>query len=103
MNLKHLSDKMGLDENEYIDLLYLFIDTATADLVNLKTAVSNEYMNKAAGIAHSLKGAALNMGLTDFFETAATIEAEIHRGPRADVGQLIHRLTELLADLTRMV
>lgn len=102
MNLKHLSEKLGLEENEYIEFLHLFIDSSAADLAKLQSAVLHEDKGKAAEIAHSLKGAAMNMGLAEFFEVAEELEDGIHRGLWADVDHFIRKLLDLLATLTRM-
>ena len=73
MNFKELSKNLGLEEEEYIELFELFVETGMADLNELWIAIDMSSTEKAARIAHSLKGAALNMGLNEFHELAETI------------------------------
>ncbi|MGB2687937.1 MAG: Hpt domain-containing protein [Desulfobacterales bacterium] len=74
MNSKKMSEKLGLEEDEYLELVELFIETSKSDLKNLQSAINNKNIEMIAGIAHSLKGAAMNLGLDDFLELAKSIE-----------------------------
>jgi len=60
MNFKELSKNLGLEEEEYIELFELFVETGMEDLNKLWIAIDmSSGRKKAARIAHSLKGAAL--------------------------------------------
>jgi len=74
LNFKKMSIKLGLEEEEYLELVELFIETSKSDLKNLHSAINNKDMEMIDEIAHSLKGAAMNLGLDDFLELAKTIE-----------------------------
>jgi HPt (histidine-containing phosphotransfer) domain-containing protein len=74
LNSKKMSEKLGLEEDEYLELVELFIETSKSDLKNLQSAINNKNIEMIAGIAHSLKGAAMNLGLDDFLELAEIIE-----------------------------
>ncbi len=74
MNFKKMSEKLGLEEDEYLELVELFIETSKSDLKNLQSAINNKNIEMIAGIAHSLKGAAMNLGLDYFLELAKSIE-----------------------------
>ena len=102
MNIKALAENMGLDEAEYMDLLQLFIDTSTADLQKLAQAVSKGDSEKAAAAAHSLKGAGLNMGLTEFAEIAEQSAADVRQGNMAEVLPFIQKMNQLLDELARL-
>jgi histidine phosphotransfer protein HptB len=80
LNFKKMSIKLGLEEDEYIELIELFVDTSKSDLKKLRHAITNKNMEMIAGIAHSLKGAAMNLGLDDFIEIAKTIEKTAREG-----------------------
>ena len=82
MNFKELSKNLGLEEEEYFELVELFVETGMDDLNELWIAIDMSSSEKAARIAHSLKGAALNLGLNEFRELAETI------GKTARAGQL---------------
>ena len=74
MNLREIADNLGLEENEYLELMELFIETSSSDLDFLSAAIAEKDGSQAARAAHSLKGAAINLGLVELFETARTVE-----------------------------
>ena len=74
MNIKESAENLGLEEDEYLELVELFIETSKSDLKNLQSAINNKNIEMIAGIAHSLKGAAMNLGLDSFLELAKSIE-----------------------------
>jgi histidine phosphotransfer protein HptB len=80
LNFKKMSLKLGLEEDEYLELVELFIETSKSDLKNLQSAINNKNIEMIDGIAHSLKGAAMNLGLDDFLELAKTIEKTTRDG-----------------------
>lgn len=80
MNFKTMSQKLGLEEDEYLEPVELFIETSKSDLKNLQSAINHKNMEMIAGIAHSLKGAAMNLGLEEFLELAKIIEKTTRNG-----------------------
>ncbi len=74
MNYKEICDNLGLEEEEYIELLQLFVETGNADLQRLQTALTELDWQQVLSSAHTLKGASGNLGLTDIHESAAQIE-----------------------------
>ena len=80
MNFKKMSIKLGLEEDEYLELVELFIETSKSDLKNLQSAINNKNIEMISGIAHSLKGAAMNLGLEEFLELAKIIEKTSRNG-----------------------
>ncbi len=80
MNFRELSENLGMQEDEYMELVELFIETGMSDLKKLQVAVEEANAKEAADIAHSFKGAALNMGLTEFFELAKEMEITARHG-----------------------
>ena len=74
MNFRELSENLSMEEDEYMELIELFIETGISDLKKLQVAVDEANAKKAVDIAHSFKGAALNLGLMEFFEIAKQLE-----------------------------
>jgi len=74
MNIKDLSSRLGLDEEDFRVLLDLLISTAARDLEKLSDAVENNEMESVGTLAHSLKGSAGNLGFLDFSAVAETVE-----------------------------
>lgn len=75
MNFKELGENLGLDEDEYRELVELFVDSGSAEFKRLKEAVSANDADQIMRSAHTIKGAAGNLGLMDIHEEAKKIEA----------------------------
>jgi len=74
LNTKQLSEKVGLEEYEYVELLTLFLETGMGDLKQLQAAIHAADLEQIMNIAHTFKGAAMNLGLKELTEIAKMIE-----------------------------
>jgi HPt (histidine-containing phosphotransfer) domain-containing protein len=74
MNIGKCAENLGLEKKEFVELLILFVETAHGDLDKLQTALSEMDGGQAMAAAHSIKGAAANLGLTALAETAKEVE-----------------------------
>jgi HPt (histidine-containing phosphotransfer) domain-containing protein len=74
MNITQLAGDLDLEEEEYRAILDLFIEASHADLVAIKAAIATGDAQGAGRAAHSLKGAAANLGLSDASGAAREIE-----------------------------
>ena len=91
-----MSRKLGLEEDEYLELVELFFETSKADLKNLRSAINKKDMEMIAEIAHSLKGAAMNLGLDEFIELAKTIEKTARDGELEETAMTVETFQEKL-------
>jgi len=80
MNVKALAEDLGLEEHEYWELIDLFIVRGMSDLDEIQLAVVAGDTKKAAIAAHSIKGAAGNLGLMGFHDVAKEIEGNARNG-----------------------
>ena len=74
MNFKELGENLGLDEDEYRELIELFIDTGSAEFDSLQAAFAESDFEQMSRSAHTIKGAAGNLGLMDVQSVAKIIE-----------------------------
>ena len=74
MNLKELSEKLELEEDEFLELVRLFVETGSSDLNELQSAIGDKDAQKVARVAHSIKGVAVTLGLAEIFESANKME-----------------------------
>jgi HPt (histidine-containing phosphotransfer) domain-containing protein len=81
MNFEKLAGEIGFDKEDYIELIELFINTTTNDIDKLKTATINGDFNAAEQTAHSIKGAASSLGLTEISDEAKRIEYAAKEDP----------------------
>ena len=74
MNFKELADKIGLDEEDYRELIELFLETGKADYDTLKNALEAGDAEQVARSAHTISGASGNLGLLNIHAVAKRIE-----------------------------
>jgi HPt (histidine-containing phosphotransfer) domain-containing protein len=80
MDFKHLASKIGFDEEDFMELVELFITTTLSDLEKIKQGVSTNHPEDAAAASHSIKGAAGNMGFDYMFALAKKMEVQARSG-----------------------
>jgi HPt (histidine-containing phosphotransfer) domain-containing protein len=102
MNLKLQAEKMGLDEEEYVEIVNLFIKTAADNLCQIRSAVKSGDVSKIHQESHSLKGAALNLGFWAICEIvermAMRVRENCWHGLSADI-EMIQGRVDRIADL----
>ncbi len=103
MNIRRFAREMDLQEEECIEILRLFVETSYKDLEQLDSALVQRDVKKACEAAHSLKGAAVSLGLDAFSASAQNIEADAKHGKISteseDIRFLRTQLEEILASL----
>lgn len=103
MDIKALADDLGLDEDEYLELLELLVDTGMVDLSNMESAVKAGDSDTAARSAHSIKGASGNLGIMDIYELAKAIEAELRDNNLTSIEGQLKIIREKLETLAKRV
>ena len=104
MNFRKLAEDLGLEEENYMELIELFIDVGMSDLDRLQSAIEEGDAEKAARAAHSLKGAAGNLGLRELSETAKEIEEGARNdqlGGTADAAQILKKKLDSLVEAVK--
>lgn len=74
MDVKALGENLGLDEDEYLELIELFLDSGKSDYNGLMKAIGEKDLEKIKTFSHTLAGAAGNLGLDHIYEPAKEIE-----------------------------
>jgi len=80
MNIRELAENIGLEEEEYLELVRLFVETGKSDMDKLRSAIDERNAEEVARASHSLKGAAVNLGFIECFEAAKKINDEAREG-----------------------
>jgi HPt (histidine-containing phosphotransfer) domain-containing protein len=70
-----LADRLGLNVDEFTDLVKLFLQTARDEIRTLDGAVRDRHGDIAAAVAHSLKGSSGNLGFEGFSRIARQAES----------------------------
>ena len=103
MNLKALGEKIGLDEDEYRELVELFLETGMADYEALKTAFEAGDADQVARRAHTINGAAGNLGMMNVHETAKRIELAAVEGRLASVSGDVESLKRHFGEMAASI
>jgi HPt (histidine-containing phosphotransfer) domain-containing protein len=80
MDIKALAARIGLDEEDFQELVELFITTTQADIDKIKVGVSQNNPVAAAEASHSIKGASGNLGFDEIFILSQDMEAQAKKG-----------------------
>jgi len=99
MNFKELAKNLGLEEEEYLELIELFIETGMSDLDKLQSAIEEGNAEKAANAAHSIKGAASNLGLMEVYGVAKKIENQTRNDRLEGIAESAQALKEKLNEI----
>jgi HPt (histidine-containing phosphotransfer) domain-containing protein len=103
MNITQLADDLELDEEEYRAILELFVDASRSDLAAIKAAVAIGDAQSASRAAHSLKGAAANLGLSEMSSTAHEIEEKSRDSRLHEAHEAVLSLERHLIAVERLV
>ena len=74
MNYKELVEHLGVEKNQFMELVELFIAAGLSDLSKLKNAIDEKNVLQVVETAHSIKGAAGDLGFMEIFEMAKDVE-----------------------------
>ena len=96
MNIDELADNLGLEKDEYLELIELFIETGMSDLNTLQSELAASNAENAANALHSMKGAAGNLGLTEIYELAKKVEKTCRDGMLDHVPESVQELEKRL-------
>jgi histidine phosphotransfer protein HptB len=80
MNAKELSENLGLEEDEFLDLVKLFVEISASNVTDLAKALETGNAEEVVKASHSLKGAAGNLGFQEIYEFAKFIETNARQG-----------------------
>jgi HPt (histidine-containing phosphotransfer) domain-containing protein len=74
MDFVKLSERLGLEKEEYLELISLFLQTGKSDVIKIDKALAEENAPDASKAAHSLKGSSGSLGLETISKHAKQIE-----------------------------
>lgn len=96
MDLKALGESLGLEEDEFIEIVEIFLESADEDVVKLKEALASQNTVAASEAAHSLKGSAANLGFKDIASLAAQLENEARNNSVSGLQEALPTLGDML-------
>jgi HPt (histidine-containing phosphotransfer) domain-containing protein len=94
MDFKTMAFNLGIGEEDFRELVELLVTTSRADLDTLEQGLAAQDASRVADAAHSIKGAAGNMGFSVISARAAGMEASARAGDLDGVRDTIVAIRE---------
>ncbi len=102
MNFRELAGDLGVEEEEYLELIALLVETGMDGLDKLRSAVEEGDAEQAADAAHSLKGAAVSLGLIELQDGAKAVEEKARDNQLKDIPAGADELKRMLEEIARI-
>ena len=103
MDFNALAENLGLEKDEYIELVELFIETGKPQLIELNGAVEKKNGDHIRKIAHSLKGASGNLGLMEIYEESKKMEEQSSSQNYRELAESIEKIECFMKTLSKNV
>jgi HPt (histidine-containing phosphotransfer) domain-containing protein len=94
MNLKKLAENLGIEENEFSELMAIFLEKSSSDLSKMQSAIDEGDTDKAMTAAHSIKGTAATLGLKEICEVAKRMETNAYQNNLDGVAEGVRTIKE---------
>ncbi len=92
MDFRKIATFLSIDEDEAEELGRLLVDTMASDLEKLRKGLHDNDLEAVAFVAHSIKGAAGNLGFDTLSQLAAGMEVDARAGQSGGFHDLINEL-----------
>ncbi len=99
MDFKDLASRLGIDEEDFMELVELFVSVSQSDIDKIKKGVQENNCADASAASHSIKGAAANLGFEKISKLASDMEMQAKKGsidnfeaPIADLETMLNAL-----------
>ncbi len=92
MNFKEGAENLEMEEDEFVEITDLFVKTCLSDLMKLQSAIEKREALYVAKHAHSIKGAAVNLGFMEIFDAAKKMEMEARDDRLNDAAEMVQKI-----------
>jgi histidine phosphotransfer protein HptB len=99
MNFKENAESIGLEEDEYLEMLQVFVEVSAADFITLRAGLGTESPQLVLAAAHSIQGGAINFAFQEIHELAKSIETNARQKTLQGSGETVRLLGEKLEEL----
>jgi HPt (histidine-containing phosphotransfer) domain-containing protein len=102
MVFKDLAARLGLVEDDFEELVELFVTTTFSDIEKIKDGVLNNNPKDASAASHSIKGASGNLGFDDIFTLTRDMEMQAKEENLDNFEKYISDLERMVNDINNM-
>jgi HPt (histidine-containing phosphotransfer) domain-containing protein len=103
MKVSELAEGFDLTPEEFLEILELFLQTSLGHLSHMQAAIQERNLPQMLSSAHSLKGAAGNLGLTEIYEIAREMEKKAASQDLVEVWKGMDRVQERLKEMAQTI
>ncbi|MCF8024710.1 MAG: Hpt domain-containing protein [Desulfobacteraceae bacterium] len=103
MNTKDPASRLGLDPEQYRELVYLFVENTRREVSEIKEALRNNDLEKAANIVHSFRGAAVNLCLDEIAATGESLRDALRNLRDLEINPIIDKLLYQIEELSQSI
>ncbi len=96
MNFKKMAEQIELDEKDFLELVGIFLSSARKDLLALNAAMDKKDFRTVAEMAHSIKGAAINLGFENLHELSRAMEIMARQDSPLEGHEMAESLNQML-------
>jgi HPt (histidine-containing phosphotransfer) domain-containing protein len=100
MNIKELAADLGLEEEEFRELIELFILSGGDDVQKIVDGIAAGDADQIMRAAHTIKGASGNLGLVDVSAAAKVIEARAMNNQLGELTEALRTLQGLMQKIS---
>jgi HPt (histidine-containing phosphotransfer) domain-containing protein len=105
MKLKELAENLEMEVDEFLEIMKLFLETSVFDLNQLEAGIEEGDGQRVIIAAHSIKGAAVNLGLLEIYEAARKTEMEAREnnlnGATVAAREIKEKIDQITEDLLK--
>lgn len=103
MDFEEMGARLGLEKDEFMELVFIFVSSAEEDLQKLDSGLAANDSKTASEAAHSLKGSSGNLGFADISAMAATIEQSSRKGEIAGLESLSGKISSEIEKIKNLI
>lgn len=99
MDIQKLADVQGLDLEDFLEIADLLVTTTRDDIRKIRDALAAGDAGAAGSAAHSIKGAAGNMGFMNLSDAAKAIEMQARSNDMGSIAAELEGLAAMLENI----
>lgn len=103
MDFEEMGARLGLEKDEFMELVFIFVSSAEEDLQKLDSGLAANDAKVASEAAHSLKGSSGNLGFADISAMAATIEQSSRKGEISGLESLSGKISSEIEKIKNLI
>ena len=96
MNFKDLAANLGLDEEDFNELIEIFTATSFSDVEKINSGLEENNAVNVSQAAHSIKGAAANLGFQEIASLSKDIEMNAKEGNLQGIEEKVSSIVQEL-------